>query len=345
MLLLIVGIWWLLLVAEITGGDAIPACEMLLVAAVTYVLARALTRRHASLVPMVVVAAAILFAYFRQRVLFIRGPDAPLGYSNATGSLYMLAAAAALMVVARARTRDMRIASACAAVAFAAVPLLNTTATATVLVAVVPLALLATSEQGVRVAVATSAAAFVLTLAVALSLGLSYRPIQRGGRPSPVVDATLSERRLMLWSDALRMISNHPLTGVGPDRFPETSPTALRDPDTPWPHDEVLHFGAEAGLPGAAFLLLFFGWGFARLWWSEGDRGTAVAAAALGAVAVHSNVDYVLHYPAVVIAAAALVGAGSVRGAVAHRDTHHPGARTRRGTSDASRAPGREPRT
>ena len=305
------GIGWLLLVAGATGGDGRPASLMLALIAASCVAARWLTRYNAWIASGLLAAGAATLAVLRFDVLLERPLGDPLGYSNATGSFYMLAAAAAFMIVARVRHPTARGVAALAAVAFASVPWLNGTTTAAILVCVVPVALLARSFRATRFMVAGSAAVVLLSVLVVFSLGASYRGGDRSGLIDRVVGATLGERRLMLWNDAVVLVARHPLTGVGPNRFPEESATARANRDTPWPHSEALHFGAEAGVPGFLLVLALFTWGFARLWWGAGDPGGAVSAVALGAVGIHANVDYVLHYPGVAIAAGMLVGVGS----------------------------------
>ena len=54
-----------------------------------------------------------------------------------------------------------------------------------------------------------------------------------------------------------------------------------------------------------------FVWGFGRLWSVRAvDAFTALSAASLAALGIHGTIDYVMHFPAVPIMAAALVGAG-----------------------------------
>ncbi len=80
-------------------------------------------------------------------------------------------------------------------------------------------------------------------------------------------------RHLVLDDAALRMVRAHPLTGVGPGRFPRALPAAL-DPDlarpayhaagqplaTPLdPHSTYLGWAAEAGVPTLLAILLLFG--------------------------------------------------------------------------------------
>lgn len=331
-ILLLAGcVIWLLFLAARSGGDARPMIALLVAAAASYQAARWLSAYRAWLAPLLVAGAAAGLAGVRFATLLESPLPNPFGYSNAIGSFYMLASAAALLVVARVRGRAARAGAATAAASFALVPWLNGTTTAAVLVCLVPLALLARGGRAVRACVGIAAAAVSLTLVAAIVLGASYRPGERGGTLERAIDASLSERRPELWRDALVLVAAHPLTGVGPNRFPEESPTARRDPDTRWPHNEALHFAAEAGVPGFLFLVGFFAWGFARLRWGGRDTGAAIAALALGAVGVHANVDYVLHFPAVTVAAGAILGAGSFSSS-----------RRRRPTA-ADRRPGIEP--
>ena len=120
----------------------------------------------------------------------------------------------------------------------------------------------------------------------------------------------LSTRRLTLWHESLQLIREHPLLGAGPGRFRLVSPTARSDPDAAWAHHEFLQQGVETGLPGMVLAVALVAWGFVTLWRVSGPLSPS-AAAALMAVGAHACVDYILHFPAVPIAAALLVGAGS----------------------------------
>ena len=73
-----------------------------------------------------------------------------------------------------------------------------------------------------------------------------------------------------------------------------------------WRHAWDLAFSISSAL-----LALLFVWGFARL--SAGappDAVTLLSAASLAALGIHASVDYVMHFPAIPILAAALVGTG-----------------------------------
>lgn len=86
--------------------------------------------------------------------------------------------------------------------------------------------------------------------------------------------------RLKIWEQTLRMIKDHPITGVGIGNF-EYSTQRYRFPidremgrygrvyrDA---HNSYLQVAAEIGLPGAAFLLAFFLVLFRRIWLLLGD--------------------------------------------------------------------------
>ena len=144
---------------------------------------------------------------------------------------------------------------------------------------------------------------FVAVLAGTVALGVGYRP----GADTVFVRA-LTERRLELWHESLALIADHP-GGVGPGRFQDVDPTALRDRDARWAHNEFLQQGVELGWAGLVLVVLLFLWGFARLWVHPApDLVVALGAASLAALGIHASVDYVLHFPAVPLAAAALVG-------------------------------------
>jgi putative inorganic carbon (HCO3(-)) transporter len=74
------------------------------------------------------------------------------------------------------------------------------------------------------------------------------------------IAATNVETRQLRWEAALRMLADHPVTGVGPAGFPanylEYSGFAELAERTPVTHEMYLEVGAELGAPG---LLLFLG--------------------------------------------------------------------------------------
>jgi O-antigen ligase len=155
----------------------------------------------------------------------------------------------------------------------------------------------------VRASIVLAGTLVVFVLAGTNALGATYH----AGGNGPLVRA-LTERRVVLWHESLSIIAAHP-GGVGPGRFADVDPTAIRDPDASWAHNEFLQQGVELGWAGLALLVLVFAWGFARLWVQPApDMVVALGAASFAALGVHACVDYVLHVPAVPLTAAALLG-------------------------------------
>jgi O-antigen ligase len=179
------------------------------------------------------------------------------------------------------------------------------------LLTVIPIVLGAGTPKAARVAVLALAALFVLVLATTVVLGARHSIGGPAGPLGRVANDTLTERRLVLWHDALTLLRLNPEVGVGPGRFKHFSPTARMYPGGRWAHNEFLQHGAETGVVGLALLGLIFLWGFARLWTTADGRMAVLGAAALAVLGVHASVDYVMHFPMVPIFAAALVGAGS----------------------------------
>ncbi len=58
------------------------------------------------------------------------------------------------------------------------------------------------------------------------------------------------------------------------------------------------------------FVVAIFAWGFATLWVTADSVLTAIAAAGLALVGAQATMDYILHFPAVPIAIAVVVGTG-----------------------------------
>jgi len=69
-----------------------------------------------------------------------------------------------------------------------------------------------------------------------------------------VVRETTSDR-IALWGQALRLIQEHPLLGIGPMQFAWHSPISAH------PHNSVLQLAAEFGLPAALLLLTITAYG------------------------------------------------------------------------------------
>ena len=106
--------------------------------------------------------------------------------------------------------------------------------------------------------------------------------------------------RLQLWQSALAMVRDHPLLGVGLDNFlylyqqRYILPGARAEANLSHPHNLVLHFWLQLGLPGLVAALWLLAAAFAlarRLFYTSCDRLTR--ALAIGAAA--SLVDFVVH--------------------------------------------------
>jgi O-antigen ligase len=75
-----------------------------------------------------------------------------------------------------------------------------------------------------------------------------------------------AQSRLELWANCLDSMQKNPILGLGPWHFP-----LMAESEYGWGfkkegHTLWLQIGAELGVPGLAFLLLFYGLGLLRLW-------------------------------------------------------------------------------
>jgi O-antigen ligase len=129
-------------------------------------------------------------------------------------------------------------------------------------------------------------------------------------RPERVLSPSTSSIRVLLWGSAVRMLSDHPLLGVGLDNFlylyspehaarPYMHPDAWPEPNLSHPHNLLLDWWLSLGLPGALALLWLL-WVAARLvgraWAATGGDplGRALAlglAAGFGAGLLHGLID------------------------------------------------------
>jgi O-antigen ligase len=290
------------LIAAGKGGTPGPDVALLIGTAIVLVAGRLLGSVHRGIVPAVVVVRGV--AVVASGPLIGGGPlEGAFRYRNATGAFCVLATVAALMAAASVPRRWIRFLAILAALAFATVAAFDSAASGLSLLVIVIALIGLMGPRGVRTSIVALATLFVVVLAATIVLGAGYRP---GG--DTVAVRALTERRLVLWHEALQIIRAHP-GGVGPGRFSEVSPIASRDADARWAHNEFLQQGVELGVLGLVLLLLIVLWGFARLWVHPSpDLFVELGAAALAALSIHACVDYVLHFPAIPLAAAALVG-------------------------------------
>lgn len=310
------AIAWTFVASGASGGSPGPVAGLLGVTACALALGRVAGLLGRWLVPAAVVAVAATVAMVSPDTLSRSPLQGPFGYVNAAGAFFVQASLAGLMLAAATRAWPARIVGVLAAVVFAAIPFLRGSLAAAALIAFLPAAvLLARGARMVRAAVVACAGLFVLALTATVVVGALHQAGRGAGPLDGLVDRTLSERRAALWHDAIEIMRDEPVTGVGPGRFALVAPTAIGDRDARWGHNELLQQGAEQGLVGFALLLLVFLWGFARLWVSPSrDSVTALGAVALAALGIQASIDYVLHFPAVPIVAAVLVGVAQSSG-------------------------------
>jgi O-antigen ligase len=171
-------------------------------------------------------------------------------------------------------------------------------------------ALVLPRPAAVRIGLAAFAGLIVVALVATVVLGVTSSGAARSPGSLTRVGSALRRNRLLLWHDALTLMAAHPLVGIGPERFQFTSPTARSDSDLRWAHNGFLQQGAEQGVTGLLLLLLLFLWTLLRLGSvPHPDRAVALAGAAVAALGIQACVDYVLHFTALPVVAAALAGA------------------------------------
>ena len=74
-----------------------------------------------------------------------------------------------------------------------------------------------------------------------------------------------SESRLELWQSCLQVIEEYPVFGVGPANW-QIIAARYGWPEGKSAHSVWMETGAEVGIPGTLFLMLFFGTAVVRLW-------------------------------------------------------------------------------
>lgn len=305
-LLVAASVGWTFRTAASGGGDPFPVAALQLGCAVAYAAARAATRRQRPLVPVAVVAGVASAVVIGSAVPSLAPLGPPLGYANANAALYVLAAVAAVMAASAFRAGPATGIALPMALAFAVAAVVSRSVTGAV-VLLMALGILRVSRVTRSVRAPVIACALVVQVVVAVTALLGVARIE--GRSSAITERLVDSRRVLLWRDAAMIVRSHPLAGTGPGRFRELSPTARSDPDAHWAHSGFLQQAAEQGAVGLVLLLGAFGWGFARLWSAPRHTFAVCGVVVLVALGLHASVDYVLHFAAVPLTAAALVGA------------------------------------
>lgn len=247
----------------------------------------------------------------------------PLGYGNANGALCAQGAAAALIPAVACRRGLTRAAALVVAAALVLLAWQTGSRAATAAAFACVLAALAVClirppqarvRRASRAVVVGAGAVSAAVLALTVALGVAYNPATaREGSVDRLIDRTLSERRVVLWSESLDLLMRNPAAGVGLGRFAAASPTARADDDARWAHSAFLQYGAEAGFPGLVALLALSAAPYLALWRAAPDRLAVVGASAAAAALTQAAVDYVFHFPVIPLLTALTVGACAQR--------------------------------
>jgi O-antigen ligase len=296
-----------------TGAASAPVILLVAASAGAFVAAAVVGLAHRAIAPLLV-AIAVSWVAYDWRADLTGGPlSGPFGYRNAFGALLLQGALAWLLAGFGFTHPLIRALSAIPAAVLGFLAVRSSAATAAGLVLVLVALLSLAGRAGARAAVVLCGLATAAFLASTLWLGAVYEPGRpQAGIAARVADAGITERRLTLWHDALAIAADQP-AGIGHGQFGRTSPTALEDRDTIYAHNEFLEQAAELGWAGMVLTVLLVAWLFLRLAITPGaDAVTALSAVALAGLAIHGSVDYVWHFPAVPLAAAALIGTGLV---------------------------------
>lgn len=306
---------WMVLSSARSGGSAVPGMALLLGCGLALVAARSLGSHARLVVPSAALLAALIVAAGSSTGLFSTAPlSGPLKYLNADGAFYVQAAMAGMMLAFGAGRWLIRVPAAAAAGFFAVLPFVIHALAAAWLVILLPAVALGAAAIGPKVARASVGLLCLSCVAIVgatIQLGAAYPPSAEPSVLQQVALRVVDAERWFFWHDAFNLMSRYPGTGVGPGRYAAVSPNARRDPQDRWAHNEFLQQGAEGGVVGLALLSLIFLWGFARLLAGTApDAVTLLGAASLAALAIHASVDYVMHFPAIPLLAAALVGTG-----------------------------------
>jgi O-antigen ligase len=306
--------------------DARPGSRAMLLAGVAgaYVAGRVSSRWFPVAGPGMLAAAVVAGMVASPGAFSGESGAPPLGYANANAAFLVQTVAGVVIAALSARAVWGRRLLLVAAVGLAAlVPLLRSVAGSVLALAVVLVGVTGARLRRPAIVIAGGACCAALAVTATVVLGATARDarpqdrvdrLDRVEQVERVADEQLTAERVTLWNEAIALTRANPLTGVGPGRFAEESPTARGDRDLRWAHTAVLEQAAEQGIPGGLLLLGLAGWAFAALTGSRRSGPViAAGAAAFTALAVHASVDYVLHFAAVPLVGGALLGLASAR--------------------------------
>jgi putative inorganic carbon (HCO3(-)) transporter len=139
-------------------------------------------------------------------------------------------------------------------------------------------------------------------IGAAILAGLAALPFVNVTRITSAFDFSTEDNtgvaRARIWSAALRIIADHPLTGIGQDQFLRQDPSygvpQTRFFLTSHPHNWILDFWLRLGMPGLLWMVAALAYFFHQAWqlW-RAYKGTALGALALGLIA--AMIDFVVH--------------------------------------------------
>ncbi|WP_406280256.1 O-antigen ligase family protein [Embleya sp. NBC_00896] len=300
---------WALVAAANRPGEPEAYLLALLAAAGAYVAARVAAARSALVVPAVVAGAVTGLLVLWPGALGGTATAPPLDYGNADGALVAQAVGAACLaglVVASDRRRGEIL-------VLAGLLVLAAFATRSVAAAVGALVILLTALMSAAVyrkSTVVVVSAVCVTGVVLGTVVLGVLGTRSEGGLRGTAEAGLTERRVQLWTDGVRLTERFPARGTGPGTFVTNSPTASADADVRSAHSLWLRQGAEQGVPGALCMVAMVGWVYVRLWRSpQPPAVVAVGAVTFTAFVVQASMDYVAEFPVVLVAVGLLMGA------------------------------------
>lgn len=289
----------------LAGGRSGPQLALLACAAGAYVLGRLLaaTTWSRALLGAAVAGGVVGAVLLAEDGLSGAALAGPVGYGNANGALCTLGAGAALVAVWAPRVWWLRPVGLAGAGVLTWLAWQTGSAAATAGCAALVLAALLVLGLPRIVGRLPWAAAGLVLLALVGTLLLAGGVLEGGA-----AGAVLSERRVVLWSEALDLARAEPVLGVGIGGFAGQAPTAVADRDARWAHSAWLQQAAETGLPGAALLVLLGVVAVVGVGRAGRSASAALAGLAVAAVLAQASMDYVLHFGAVTVLAALLSG-------------------------------------
>ncbi|MET7595671.1 MULTISPECIES: O-antigen ligase family protein [unclassified Streptomyces] len=252
----------------------------------------------------------------------------PLGHTGATAALLTLSAGAACCASSAARSPGPRLTLFALAAATTLTALLVGSTTGFAACVGVLLCSLAGGRLRHR-ALGLAGLGLTAALVAGTTWAIAENALPEG--PTAALEGRLTEHRVLLWQDALGMVSRDPGLGAGPGRFGELSATAALSPSPDGkPHSAAFQQAAEQGVVGVALLAVAFGWVLYALWRSPRSTPVALSAgAALTALAAIAAVGNALSFTTVTAGAGLLAGIATARPLAEERDDADAGERSR----------------